>query len=914
MTSEPATARRYAGPTAREQLRVDRYVGAIGRFLLAWAVDTVSILVVTQLLDGFRIQPSPEAGTFIVAASIALVLGIANAVLRPVLVMLAMPLNAVTVGFSALFINAIVLLVVAWAYPYLVIDNLLTALLASLVLGAVNAFLTGFLPLSDDDSVYMQFVERQALKERPASASLPGRGLVAMEIDGLSYPAISQAVARGLMPHVARLLASGSHVLSHTDCGVPSMTSSCQTGILFGDNRDIPAFRWFEKAEGRMFVSNKGEDAAAMEARLSTGDGLLVGGSSIVNNQTGDAEKAFLVFSALKPRNEAERRMREQDMFLYTVNPYFFTRSVARSLWDFLVELGQIVRQTVRRVEPRINRLEKAYPLIRPPTTVFLRDLTTYLLTLDIRRGVPAMYATYLGYDEVAHHAGPGRKDALDTLRDLDDQVGKLLAAIAHAPRRYDFFLLSDHGQSLGATFKDRYGETLEALIERLTARQAVAAAAEASAGESSTYLGALMNELGGRSGVVGRALGAISQGLHRRIERDNADDTADLDPADKTIVAVSGNLACVYLDLGPPRKLTRDEVEAAHPGLIDSLVAHPGIGLTVVHHADGGATVLGKGGSRDLATGEVTGLDPLPPYGDPALRARQLARLAGFTNAGDLILISTLYPDGQVAAFEELVGSHGGLGGEQTDSFLLHPADMQVPAIENAVEVFPLLKARRALSGELAPPPAAPPAETGAWEPANLLAGLRQGRLWLHRALQCLLLQRAGYEAVTGQRRYTGPALVTALVGIVAAGLAGNAYAGEGLLGGLGSLLAELVAFFGFVLALHFAARALGGQGSFTATFRGQGFAWTVALLSLLAFIPVLADIVPPVTLALRLVALWLAVQAAHHLHGPRTLLIPLLAIGVIILVIVVGLVAAGGVAFTAEAILSRLGLEAKP
>ena len=89
----------------------------------------------------------------------------------------------------------------------------------------------------------------------------------------------------------------------------------------------------------------------------------------------------------------------------------------------------------------------------------------------------------------------------------------------------------------------------------------------------------------------------------------------------------------------------------------------------------------FGKRGARNLHTGDIVGEDPLMPFGDVELRAGQLRRLADFENSGDLILNSTLFPDGTVAALEELIGNHGGLGGEQTDAYMFHPGDMQIPA-----------------------------------------------------------------------------------------------------------------------------------------------------------------------------------------------------------------------------------------
>ena len=57
------------------------------------------------------------------------------------------------------------------------------------------------------------------------------------------------------------------------------------------------------------------------------------------------------------------------------------------------------------------------------------------------------------------------------------------------------------------------------------------------------------------------------------------------------------------------------------------------------------------------------------------------MLRELGFTNAPDLLMVSTYWEeDDEVAAFEELVGSHGGLGGMQSHPFLLHPAGLHVP------------------------------------------------------------------------------------------------------------------------------------------------------------------------------------------------------------------------------------------
>ncbi|HZY45569.1 MAG TPA: alkaline phosphatase family protein [Anaerolineae bacterium] len=524
--------------------------------------------------------------------------------------------------------------------------------------------------------------------------SEPGRGIVMLEIDGLSYRRLQAALDQGLMPTLRDMLRT-THAVASYDCGLPSQTSSSQAGILYGDNFDIPAFRWYDKERGKLIVSNNFDDAAEINARYGQGQGLLRGGSSINNLIAGDAEKSVLTLSTLNTTNEQERSRRAQDLFVFWLNPFLFIRSLVLSLCEILLELGQALRQRLLNVQPRINRLERGYPLLRALTNVFLRDLSTYLVALDVVRGVPAIYTTYLSYDEVAHHAGPDTSDALETLRSLDRQIRRIRKVIAaKAPRPYDLFVLSDHGQSAGATFRQRYGQSLTEFIAAHTASPGIVAEVS-SRMIGRSYAAALVAELQTAERVVaGRVRRLVMRGSRRALQkRIKKEQPAVMDAP--IVVCVSGNLANVYFN-SHSGNVSLSEINTEHPQLVDQLVMQAGIGFVIVYNDESTPLVLGKEGARDLATGLVTGVDPLQPYSLPDLRAQQLWRVAQFPHSGDLIIVSTMYHAEQVAAFEELVGSHGGLGGEQTSAFLLHPADVPVPEMKNSTDVFPVLNARR--------------------------------------------------------------------------------------------------------------------------------------------------------------------------------------------------------------------------
>ncbi len=106
--------------------------------------------------------------------------------------------------------------------------------------------------------------------------------------------------------------------------------------------------------------------------------------------------------------------------------------------------------------------------MLRTFTTVVTRDVSVQGVLNDMSEGRAAIYVDLLGYDEVAHHSGPERVDALAVLRDLDQQLGRIERTTRWTPRPYKIIVLSDHGQTQGATFEQRTGQTLAQLVADL--------------------------------------------------------------------------------------------------------------------------------------------------------------------------------------------------------------------------------------------------------------------------------------------------------------------------------------------------------------------------------------------------------------------------------------------------------------
>ncbi|MEZ4519384.1 MAG: hypothetical protein R3C44_22005 [Chloroflexota bacterium] len=129
-------------------------------------------------------------------------------------------------------------------------------------------------------------------------------------------------------------------------------------------------------------------------------------------------------------------------------------------------------------------------------------------------------------------------------------------------------------------------------------------------------------------------------------------------------------------------------------------------------------------------------------------------------------MVISTVYPDGTVAALEELIGNHGGLGGEQTDAFIFHPPEMEVAETRNATDVFHILNTHR---GSPVPPPqpVVEEPESDGLAPGNLVAGLAMVRTWITHIFRCAIPDRKAFKDVVDDPLMTGPAILVGTVGM---------------------------------------------------------------------------------------------------------------------------------------------------
>jgi hypothetical protein len=544
------------------------------------------------------------------------------------------------------------------------------------------------------------------------------RGIVALQIDALSYADLRRAMAQGYCPTLTRLLREEGFHIRRWFSGLPSATPYSQAGIFHGENAGIPAFRFFDKETRQVITCNAPHGVQYIRDRIHV-PGALANGSSYVNLLDGDARTvAFTV--ATRERMSVYRRLGGTRMLLLiALHPVRVLRMAFQSVVEWLREEWE---RAASMLVSRATHAEGIFPFVRILSNVIVRELQTMAIVLDVWLGVPVIYSTYMQYDELAHHFGPSSTGALSDLKRTDARIAEIWRMIQDgAPRRYDLVILSDHGMTPAKSYRVLFKESLGTTVTRLMSRgpdgDAVSRPGEAgeadvltSASEDSEYA-----DVG--PGIV-ESVAQMSRHRHkswRRALRAVRDWTRSryglreiifpekyrVDARHELVVTYSSCLALIYFD-DTSEQLTRDEIMRVprRAYLYRALLAHPGIGLVATRSDTGvelestrGRAVIPRG-SEQLSV--IEGENPLAAYGTSRSVVRAVRDLILQPNSGDIVLFGA-YDGYDIVSFDDQVGAHGSAGGDQVYPFIMTPPDLDLSdeVIEDARDVHRVVMER---------------------------------------------------------------------------------------------------------------------------------------------------------------------------------------------------------------------------
>ncbi|HEY4769952.1 MAG TPA: alkaline phosphatase family protein [Myxococcales bacterium] len=552
---------------------------------------------------------------------------------------------------------------------------------------------------------------------RQARAPLPsGRRILLLHLDGVGRAQLEHALEHGYAPTLRAMLERGPYRLSPCRSGAPTSTPAFQAGLLYGVGHDIPGYTWFDKRRGSEIRMDRGEDARLLEEELArSGNPLLRGGSVYCSIFSGGALSRRWALSGWNEELCAEDFGMEE-LSRAPLLPQ--ARDVAAAAMVHSATAGRIASalglDVASGVIETARWVRHVGSLQHEPKFLFHRVLTECLFAefaanscvIDIARGIPIVYACFIGYDEYAHRRGPFSRMALLKLWELDRMLGRIFAAAAALPElNYEIYLFSDHGQVATRPAELVLGESLgeHLLADGRTAGSETVAFGGAGGGEAAA-VAARARWLRRVSAALPGALGKAALAWARHVAKGL--DAAHPARADGPLLVVpAGDIAHVYSTcVASP--LRESEIRARHPGLLERCARSPAVGFTLLR-GDKGPLALRGDRRLDLDRAQDA-LAMAHEVGHP-LAAVYARDLLAMRSAGDVVLLGTAAPCGATVAFPFEFGSHGGLAPGQLDTFMIHPQELGEGAFASVVRPQDLhrffLERSGRLSGELPEP-----------------------------------------------------------------------------------------------------------------------------------------------------------------------------------------------------------------
>lgn len=446
--------------------------------------------------------------------------------------------------------------------------------------------------------------------------------VVILQIDGLSYVDALEAIKKGHMPFLKKLLRGGEYEILRYRSGVPSTTPYVQAGILYGDNSEIPSFRWWDRQKGKT-IQLMGErtfyDVRSNYFKKGHKP-LLKTGVAIASLFAGGSKSAFAVSYVDKGNSQLTNSLSKKLFLHLLLNPLY----TFRWHWHTIRKTAKISFEMVKTLVKRRYADWIHFPLY-VLDQLFLFFPTSIAIKRAVGAGSPITYAGFYAYDNVAHIFGQKSAHGNGILKDIDNTVRGIAKEFKNRERT-ELIILSDHGETSFAYIANKTGKTLSEHLSVFLPDYKI-----------DEYPGKSINPSGEKKGTIA--------------------------------LTFSGGLAHFY-DTQSMKKLTHKEITNKFPNLLENIVQIPSIAGIIVK--DGNDHLFISKNLTIILNRKLTKKAKkfLDKFDKADIIAKQLIKLNSFDNAGDIILIGQHMGDSQIS-FEPPVCGHGSIGGNQGHPFI---------------------------------------------------------------------------------------------------------------------------------------------------------------------------------------------------------------------------------------------------
>src|SRR5262245_27845303 len=533
------------------------------------------------------------------------------------------------------------------------------------------------MPLDDLVLALQRALDRLVRRLRLGAAPVPDRRrLLIVQIDGLSRAVLEEAMAKGRVPFLARLVRQRGYQMAPMSVGLPTSTPAFQMAAMYGVRPDIPGFHYHDKRRRADIYFPRGGDAAHVEATQAAGrSGIVQDGGTYGCVFTGGAANNLLTFTMFKrPSGAGLLRAISMVVVLAWV--------VLKGSIVSVIELSRALLRAA--ADPfSVSRVGWKWLAIKIVISVWLRELFTLAVAHDIYAGVGAIYVNYLDYDIAAHAWGPRHRRALRALRRVDASLHRLWRVLRRVPEyRYDLHVLSDHGQATCRPYRRVTGgpPLEEALFDEFFDPSSEPRPAEIE-GRGRRIAGGLEADGSRRApGLFQRFVNYLERDFPRLLgEQPESRERAGI-----RVISAGPNAFVYFLD--SPEPLTLEEIEKRFPSLATAMSAAPGIGIVLIRSA---SEPLCFWQGRRYTLDELQA-GPFAGRADLERVVEGIRDLMAMPSAGDLVIYGTAAPGGDVSFISE-IGAHAGPSPDEMQTFIIHPRGAAVPSpITHPTQLYP--------------------------------------------------------------------------------------------------------------------------------------------------------------------------------------------------------------------------------
>lgn len=445
--------------------------------------------------------------------------------------------------------------------------------------------------------------------------TINSKGTIIILIDGLSFDALKVAIQKGYCPTLKKLEKQGYRPNLYY-CGLPAATTSTEALLFYGNRYNIPGFTWYDRSLATFVRGNRSKELTLFEDTFKKSRDLFKEGSVIMSVYSGGATEL-----SVSGRN------------------FSFSRSItllqtAHYLLMALLYPIQLIR-TIYLTLKTVLLYKKSQRQSAEETfaKIILGQFSCFLTEIEIMRNTKKIFVDFLLYDEYAHEYGPLHPTSLSTLRLIDRYIKRIIRTANDSEKKYEFIILSDHGQSESIPYDKIADQSIADIISALS---------------------------DGSYSVIKTFGGFIPQSTTSK----------------ELYVVPAGSTLQLYFSRYLKTSCYESELEKEFPGFIKKILTSTAFGWVLVRRSDTSWVLYGKHGSIILSKGSPSAVHgnpfPLMKEGEIADTIKSFEYYSTFSNNGDLVLFGDVPVKDKVYAFEKNHGNHGGFYGAMVKPFIM--------------------------------------------------------------------------------------------------------------------------------------------------------------------------------------------------------------------------------------------------